>query len=185
MPKLAIQYDFTERLEFSEGVNKRKDISSILLQNLSGAVSISKSNHTEDRNGTDYFVEMDSGKRLSVDVKIREKDFSTINPAWDDLALETFSVIEKEVVGWTRNSQKQTDYILWLWQDTGRWCLIPFIMLCNIFSENWESWKMRYKTKQQLTTFNGRKYHSECVFVPRKLVWAKMYQKYGGNVGNN
>ena len=177
---MAIQYDFFERLQFSQGVNKKKDIRDILLRNILGAVSVSKASLLDDKNGTDYYVSLLSGKKLNIDVKVREKDFSSIRPEWDDLALETWSVVEQNIIGWTRNTNKQTDYILWLWQDTGRWCLIPFMMLCSIYVAYWEQWKRQYKTEQQLTTFNGKTYHSECTFVPRKLIWSKMYEKYSG-----
>jgi len=175
---LAIQYDFSERLQFSEGISNKKDIKEILLTNISGAVSISKASLVDDRNGTDYYVTIESGKKLSIDVKVREKDFSQIKAIWDDLALETWSVVEDKVVGWTRNSNKQTDYVLWFWQDTGRWCLVPFLMLCTVYKEYWKIWKKRYKTELQKTTLHGRMYHSECTFVPRHLVWKKIYERY-------
>jgi len=50
---LAIQYDFFERLQFSQGVNKKKDIRDILLRNILGAVSVSKASLLDDKNGTE------------------------------------------------------------------------------------------------------------------------------------
>jgi hypothetical protein len=52
-------------------------------------------------------------------------------------------------------------------------------MLCKVFQDNWEQWKSAYKTAQQYTPNHGG-YHSECVFVPRREVWAEIYRKYGG-----
>ena len=38
-----------------------------------------------------------------------------------DIALETWSVIEKLKIGWTRDLNKRSDYVLWFWLDTKRW----------------------------------------------------------------
>jgi hypothetical protein len=171
-------YSFSERLAVSRGVSANNNVSDILVNNIPGAVNAMLAHPVNDRNGTDWWVEHASGKHLSVDCKIREKDWTTRMPPEDDLALETWSVVERQVIGWTRNGEKRTDYILWLWLDTGRWCLMPFPMLCRVFSENWRAWIMRYKTSRQFTPDRG--YHSECVFVPRREVWAQIYRTFGG-----
>lgn len=172
-----IQYDFSERLVMSHGASQSATVESILMANIPGAVAIQKASKAEDRSGVDWFVQIENGKRLGVDCKIRSKDYAKQNQ--DDLALETWSVVENKTIGWTRDSNKRTDYILWLWQDTGRWCLIPFHLLCAVFSNRWQEWGQVHKRSQQLTTGNGR-YHSECVFVPRLEVWRAIYDQFGG-----
>lgn len=173
-----IQYDFHERLAMSHGVSQSATVESILMANVPGAVAVQKASKTEDKSGVDWFVKIKNGKRLGVDCKIRSVDYA--NRGKDDLALETWSVIENNKVGWTRDSNKQTDYILWLWQDTGRWCLIPFHLLCAVFSNRWQEWKQVHKYSQQHTPGNGTGYHSECVFVPRLEVWRAIYEQFGG-----
>lgn len=150
------------------------------MRNVPGAIQVSQASAADDRKGTDWWIDLSNTKRLSVDCKVREKDCIVEYHA-DDIALETWSVMEKNIIGWTRNPEKETDYILWLWKDTGRWLLIPFSLLCGVFIDNWESWKNEYKTAIQKTTERGIvKWHSECVFVDRRTVWAEIYRKYGG-----
>jgi hypothetical protein len=169
-------FSFAERLGMSHGAAAGATVRDILKANIPGAWDVRLANETDDRHGTDWWVERSSGEPISVDCKVRSSDWATKGS--DDLALESWSVIESQKVGWTRDENKQTDYILWLWQDTGRWCLIPFPMLCKVFSEKWSQWALKYKSARQRT----ENYHSECVFVPRKVVWAAIYRRFGGDL---
>ena len=123
---------------------------------------------------------MVGGKMLGVDAKVREIDWAATHPEEDDLALETWSVIEKQKVGWTRDESKRCDYILWLWTDSKRFCLVPFPMLCAAFKVRWREWKKIYKVRQQKTPWHGGEYHSECVFVDRNEVWREIYRQCNG-----
>lgn len=177
------EYDFGERLVMSQGVATGASVRAILLANIPGAVEARKAHRSNDRNGTDWWVEMNTGRHLSVDCKIRSEDWTTKPRPSDDLALETFSVMESAVVGWTRNVAKLTDYTLWFWKDTRRWCLIPFPMLCAVFCEHWLVWKNTYEIAQQKTLRrDGSEYHSECVYVPRRVVWRAIYLRFGGQL---
>lgn len=179
------EYSFNERLQMSEGISSSKNIGDILLKNIPGAQRVERASKSADRNGTDYWVHHARGKPYSVDVKVRSSDwaFKPEPNKRDDLALETWSVVENQVVGWTRNQQKMTDYVLWFWSDSGRWCLIPFAMLCAVFDFFWQEWREQFQTDQQVTPrANGGAYHSECVFVPRREVWAAIYKRFGGSV---
>ncbi len=169
-------YTFAEQLNQSR--NCRDEITSILQNQIPGVVAVHPAHACNDRRGTDYWCEMQSGNHLSVDVKIRSQDWSVRdepNQA-DDLALEIWSVKEKRIAGWTRDEAKRTDYVLWYWTDTGRWCLIPFAMLCHVFRDNWEAWSQEFQTATQRTP--ERCYHSQCVFVPREEVWRAIYHKF-------
>lgn len=170
------EYDFSQQLVMSNGVATNSDVTNILLSSIPGAISIQRATLDDDRSGVDWWVERKCGRPLGVDAKVREKDWTAKGE--DDLALETWSVVERRVQGWTRNHDKKTDYILWLWQDTGRWCLVPFTLLCAVFQTNWERWASQYKCCQQYT--RDRDYHSECVFVPRRVVWSSIYQTFSG-----
>ncbi len=172
-----LEYGFDAQLALSHGNSASRSVEQILLVNIPGACKTIPAHASNDRNGTDWWIEHESGRFLSVDCKIREHDCAKYHA--DDLALETWSVVEKKIPGWTLNEKKRTDYVLWLWLDTGRWCLVPFPMLCKAFQAKHSEWKKKYKTAQQYTS--ERNYHSECVFVPRKEVWAEMYRIYSGN----
>lgn len=166
----------------SEGIHDTANPKAILLSRFPLARNVERAAISDDKSGTDYWVTMPSGHKQSVDVKVREIDWRQTHPKEDDIALETWSVVEQEKIGWTRDTSKRTDYILWIWKDTGRWLLIPFPMLCSVFVKNMEVWSKKYGTKKQQTHFNGSYYHSECVFVPRLLIWREIYNTYGGHV---
>ena len=177
-------FDFEGRLALSEGIEKTHDLKKILLENIPGAIEIIKASSIEDINGTDYWVVLENGQKISIDKKIRNEDWSVKEKgSQDDLALETWSNVERSKIGWTRDQKKRTDYIIWVWKDTGRWCLIPFRMLCQIFEEKWQEWGTIYKISRQTTPVPGDGcYQSECIFVPRRLVWAEIYKRYGGRL---
>lgn len=153
-------------------------IEDYLLKNIPLAVSVERANKADDKNGIDWWVTLISGRKLGIDVKVREVDWS--KKGSDDLALETWSVMEKQIIGWTRNPDKQTDYIVWLWKDTGRLVIIQFPWLCSFFMTHWEAWRKKYKTRVQRTVNNSSQYHSECVFVPRELIFTLLYRAIGG-----
>src|SRR5690242_5070507 len=85
-------WTFDDRMVMSEGESRREDIGTILMNQIPGAVSADRAEKSDDRNGTDWWVNMSNGHRLSVDCKIRSVDFSVRGE--DDLALETWSVRE-------------------------------------------------------------------------------------------
>lgn len=176
------EYGFGERMAMSDGVASSSDVRTVLMEQIPGAVSVSKAATANDKQGIDWWVELSTAKHLSVDAKVRAEDWAASHPGEDDLALETWSVVEKQVVGWTRDRNKKCDYVLWLWADTGRFCLVPFPMLCKVFTEHWKTWAERYKLRRQFTPRGGFGYHSECVFVPRRIVWATIYNQFGGNL---
>jgi hypothetical protein len=174
----ALSYSFGERLQMSQGKVTGAKVDAILIANIPGALNVIPAHTHNDRSGTDWWVEMRGGNFLSVDAKVRSKDW--LHNGKDDLALETWSVVEARKVGWSRDINKRTDYVLWLWQDSGRWCLVPFQMLCAVFDKNWQFWRTEFQCNQQHTPSASGGYHSECVFVPRRFLWAEIYREFGG-----
>lgn len=171
-------YAFGERLAMSQGISAGASVADILFRNVPGATAVSPASRQDDRRGTDWWVALRNGHKLSVDCKVRGEDYLRSHGK-DDLALESWSVVEREIVGWTRDPDKRCDYVLWLWTDTGRWCLVPFAMLCRVFIDGWVEWRERYSFCRQFTpNFGG--YHSECIFVPRREIWAAIYKTFGG-----
>lgn len=164
------------------GTAASAEVRSVLLSQIPGAVNVIAAHQKNDRQGIDWWVEMSTARHLAVDAKVRESDWAASHPDEDDLALETWSVVESRIPGWTRDADKRCDYVLWLWKETGRFCLVPFPMLCRVFARNWQSWAAAYKTSQQFTPRGGGGYHSECVFVPRRALWAEIYREYGGHI---
>ena len=157
------EYDFFERLEWSNG-HMSGGIERILKARIPACIDIEKASLQQDKDGTDYWaIRSHPLRQLSVDVKIRDEDWAT--RGFDDLALETWSVLHS-AIGWTRNPKKHTDFILWYWQDTRRFCLVPFQPLCKAFSREWETLREKHKVATQ----SSGDWQSECVFVPRVYV---------------
>jgi hypothetical protein len=159
-------HDFAERLAWSEGVAATEgDLFAILRARIPGCISVERATEEDDRSGTDYWAHRARGLRpLSIDLKARSLD-PIESFGVDDLALETWSVIG-EKPGWTRDSQKATDYILWLWTPTRRFFLVPFPALCNVFQRYWEQWAATYPVHGQ----DSGCWQSQCVLVPRVVL---------------
>lgn len=191
---MTASYDFGDRLRMSAGHAACADVRSVLMGQIPGAANVIQASKSNDRGGVDWWVEHVAGKFLGVDAKVRGEDYSA-HPdpkrRSDDLALETWSVVQdanhKGKPGWTLCGHRRTDYVLWLWTDTRRFCLLPFPMLCGVFQRHWQRWAREFKTARQWTPppfGDGYGWHSECVFVPRCEVWAMIYLQYGdGSAG--
>ena len=181
----ARNLDFGERMAMSQGIATNASIKDILLLHIPGAENAHQAAKSNDRQGVDWWVELSTARHIAVDAKVREVDWAATHPDEDDLALETWSVVEDRISGWTREQRKKCDYVLWLWADTGRFCLLPFPMLCSVFSRKWQEWRKTMKTRVQKTNWGSGSYHSECVFVPRRTIWNEIYRQYGGNINVN
>ena len=173
-------YDFDTELALSKGVDPDGP-DSVLLSSIPDALRVEAATEAEDRSGVDRWVVCAGERRIGVDIKRRKRDYSAIFDDADDLALESWSVIGKKR-GWTLDPTKRCEYILWWWADTGRWCLIPFVMLRAVFSEHLDEWRLLYQPFEQATSARagGAGWRSECLFVPRLIVWRAIYQRFGG-----
>lgn len=171
------QFGFQDQLVISTGTSANKTIGMILLEVIPGARRAIQSLQHDDKTGVDWWVETGaSDRRIAVDCKIREDDpIPRYNQ--DDLALETWSVVEKKIIGWSLDDKKRTDYVFWIFKDTGRWCVVPFSLLVRAFRAKKDEWLSVYKVAKQNT--EGR-YHSECVFVDRRELWAEIYRQAHG-----
>jgi hypothetical protein len=171
-------FDFNNQLVMSTGTAANRTIGEILLETIPGSVRAIQAHSSDDKRGVDWWLDMLSGERLPVDCKIRDDDpIPRFGAHCDDVALETWSVIEKRIPGWTLDENKKTAYIFWLWKDTGRWCIVPFPLLVKAFKAKKDEWIKTYRVARQNT---NNRYHSECVFVNRKEMWAEIYRQAHG-----
>lgn len=166
---LENSYGFDQQLIASNGVIQSCDVSEILRARIPGCLKAKKTDKELDRRGVDWLADLSNGRSVGVDVKARTKDYAARGE--DDLALETFSVIDTKP-GWTRDEAKLCEWVLWLWSDTGRFCLMPFPPLCGVFQANWQEWRRIYRCSVQRTPESRTRsaWRSECVFVPRQVV---------------
>jgi len=167
-------FDFDDCQRMSHGVAPTT-VRSLLMSQIPAAQSAIPATADDDRNGTDWWVLCRDGHWLSVDVKVRSEDHRVLRKL-DDLALEIWSDRERRVVGWTGQLDKRTDYILWFWKDTKRFCMVPFPMLNNVFRKYGRYWGTQYPHGHQKSSKDGRCWFSECVFVPRREVWTAIIQ---------
>jgi hypothetical protein len=173
-------FSFHDQLVISTGTSANRAIGEILMGVIPGALRAIQALPVNDRQGVDWWIETKSGERVAIDCKIREDD-PLPKYKKDDLALEVWSVVEKKVVGWSLDETKRTDYVFWLFKDTGRWCVVPFLMMVRAFKSRKDEWTASgsgYRVARQKT---DNRYHSECVFVDRRQLWAEIYRQAAGH----
>ena len=119
-------YPFHQKLNQANSVDV-KLLDKVLDNFLPNALALHRSNEANDRIGIDYFLENHKGHITNIDMKIREKDFGK-----DDLALEIWQCQRREIIGWSRDYRKQTDYVCWIFEDTKKICMLPFLPLVAV-----------------------------------------------------
>ena len=170
---MSVVYDFDTQLQWSNG-HAPHGVETILRNRIPDCVAVVRADADHDRNGTDHWaVRPDPLPPLSIDLKARAEDWAPRGD--DDLALETWSVIGQKL-GWTRDTSKRTDYILWYWADTKRFCILPFHPLCRMFRLHMDEWCATYKVCRQ----DSGLWRSECVFVPRMVVQEAVWRWQNG-----
>ena len=115
---------------------------------------------------------------LRVEIKTRAEDplkaFKNEN-----LLLEIY---DNGKPGWANDPVKQTDYILWLFEDTGRYELMPYPLLNAAVVKNLEDWKKQYEVKETTTQGIHEVYTSQVIIVPINIIWRAMYFLCRGNL---
>lgn len=137
----------------------------IIAENFVGAKKIRrvKPNTQDDIDGIDYYVDMDGGTKR-IDVKARDHDFGLA-----DVVLEIYSNVENQTPGWTLDTTKKTDIVIFVCVDTGYYHIFPYPQLQRVFSRYWQHWdcqKIRQKTRDNRPGRIRDEYHSEAMIVP-------------------
>ncbi len=167
------------RYSFSKENKKSRNATNEIKEILKEIFPMKEFNETEaggleDKEGIDYWLVLNNGKRLAIEVKVRKKDFRK-----NDVALETWSDYDKKTIGWTLDSNKKSDFVLIFWIDSKKWCLFPFDLLREVFIIKKDEWVESFKTDIQ-TSSNGNTWRSQCVFVPIDLIWQEIIKRYTG-----
>jgi len=114
------------------------------------------------RGGIDRVLTLSSGKTLTVDEKVREKDY-------DDILLETWSDIERRQKGWIQK-ELACDYIAYAFVPSARCYLLPFQTLRAAWRKNHLNWTARYR---RVEADNGS-YTTVSVAVPIAALMAAL-----------
>jgi len=123
----------------------------------------------QQRAGVDMIAHLANGTQIRVELKSLRRDPVAKNGC-DLLPLETFSHVENQVPGFLLQGHKTSQYVLWIFRDTGRTVMLPFRSLAAAFRRNFREWKATFGTREQETRGYYETYHSECTWVPLILI---------------
>ena len=140
-----------------------------LIQGYFKAEAVEKTNFDLDYNGIDYQAVLPKGAVINIDVKRREGDPTKFWKYGEpELPLETYSVKEKEIKGWTLSESTDVDYILFVFAET--YYMLPFQLLKRAFHRNRTWWSEKYGITTQESNYYGHVWTSEAIFVPASKV---------------
>lgn len=173
--------DFFKKLRYSLGEQQKFD-KDILKNHIPFCVSVEKTDTETDKTGIDYVATLRGGAKIYIDAKTREPGCSRYWKGEPELAIETWSVVEHRITGWTFKESSQVDYILYTFpeQDCKEYFFIPFQSLRKASIDNWHKWTSEYKRKKQV----NRTYHSEAMFIPASVVLDAVQETMKGDTSN-
>lgn len=105
------------------------------------------------RAGIDRYVHLRGGKILSVDEKVRRKD-------WDDILLERWSDVDRQIPGWVQKPLL-CDYIAYAFAPSGRCYLLPVPQVQRAWRLHGERW---IREKKHILAQN-KGYRTECIAI--------------------
>lgn len=111
------------------------------------------------RGGIDRVVVLESGKTLSIDEKIRARDYG-------DILLEYWSNLERKTPGWVAKDLA-CDYIAYAFAPSKKCYLLPFQQLRQSWKKNKNEWVKKYK---RIEANNGN-YTTISVAVPTNILF--------------
>ena len=173
--------DFHRDLEYSKTPGADALIRRVLASRWPG-FEIEKACLTDDKAGSDYWIM--TQRRLGIDIKLRRRDCRGFrdrdgNPV-DDVCLEIQSAIGMSD-GWAKQPGRLTDYIVWIWSDSGRSFCLSSHELSQVVRLKETEWLKKYSRKPA-TTARGETstYATQCVFVPMSILNAALSEWRSG-----
>lgn len=171
-------HDFKEMLDFSIGRQQYTDIATIQ-QMIPGCIKVEKTDPEMDRDGVDYIAHLRGGAEVLIDGKNRAPGASRYWKGEPEVALEKWSVRPggkynaEQAVGWTLNESRDVDYILFTFDpdDCEYVYLFAFQLLRMAFRKYCLIWFEQFPHAVQESQFNGRRWESECVYVPINVAY--------------
>ena len=169
--------NFYEKLSYSLGEQQRVD-SELLKTCIPNCVSVKKTDTATDKTGIDYVARLDGGAEIYIDAKTRMPGCSRYRKGEPELAIETWSVVEKKIPGWTFNEKSDVDYILYTFpkEDYAGYFFIPFQLLRSASIRCYPDWRKRFPKHYQQN--NG--YTTEAMFIPADVILAEVKREMQG-----
>jgi hypothetical protein len=134
-----VVHDFKESLERSHSYADAGwwfDVYRAAFPNLASAVNVRQDGWAQ-RGGIDRVLTLESGKTLTVDEKVREKD-------WPDFCLEYWSDESKKIKGWVAKDLA-CDFIAYAFVPSQTCYLLPFQTLRQAWRRNAKAWVDAYR----------------------------------------
>lgn len=167
-------FDFYAQRAMSESAEAQDLIRNHLARLFPDSLTIRKAAMENDKLGADYWIEFRHGQFRAVDVKVRAEDWKAKGKP--DIALEIWANREKRKPGWTIDNNKLTDYVLFVWLDTGRADLFDFRLLKAVTLANLDEWSGNRQTSNQTTASTRGRYSASCMFISGRELHAAIYR---------
>lgn len=132
-------HDFRQSLEMSQAQADSpwwNDVYRNAFPDLQSAVNV-RNDGWAQRGGIDRVLTLASGKTLTVDEKVRDKD-------WPDFCLEYWSSVEHKTRGWIAKDLA-CDFIAYAFIPSATCYLLPFQTLRRAWRENANDWVRRHR----------------------------------------
>ena len=170
--------NFREKLRYSLGEQQTFDCN-ILKSHIPKCVSVKKTDRNTDRTGIDYIATLRNGAEIYIDAKTRMPGCSKYWNGDPELAIETWSVVEKKKPGWTFSETSNVDYILYTFpkEDYSGYFFIPFQLLRSAAIRNYTEWIKEYRRFYQI----NQGYRSEAMFIPAGVLIAEVQREMIGD----
>lgn len=157
-------HDFQESLAKSQAQADAPwwlDVYRLAFPDLVSAVSV-RDDGWAQRGGIDRVLTLRSGKTLTVDEKVREKD-------WPDILLEYWSDQERCILGWVAKDLA-CDFIAYAFVPSETCYLFPFPTLRRVWRLNHRAWVNDYREVKA----RNRGYTTVSVAVPTDILLAAL-----------
>lgn len=161
---IAPIHDFAESLARSHAQADAPwwlDVYRTAFPNLASAVCV-RSDGWAQRAGIDRVLTLASGRTITIDEKVRDKD-------WPDILLEVWSDKDRRVRGWMQK-ELAIDYLAYAFVPTCKCYLFPFQTLRRAWRQNGSEWWIKYEHIEA----RNRNYVTESVAVPIEILMAAL-----------
>lgn len=121
------------------------------------------------RGGIDRVVQLSSGRTVTVDEKVREKD-------WGDILLERWSDRDRQVPGWIQKDLA-CDYIAYAFVPSERCYLFPFLDLRRAWLSHGRRWCALAQNDRdgfRIVDAQNRGYVTQSIAIPTSDLFASL-----------